>query len=72
MEYIIDPETHKCAHEQCKCQVSSTLEYCSDYCSEAADLKEVELQCDCSTLHVCWTERRLDQQSQRTPMLRRK
>jgi hypothetical protein len=47
-EYIIDPEsTHKCAHEQCKCQVSSTLKYCSDYCSEAADLKEVELQCDC-------------------------
>jgi hypothetical protein len=48
MEYIIDPESkHKCAHEQCKCEVSSTLDYCSDYCSEADDVAEVELKCDC-------------------------
>jgi hypothetical protein len=48
MEYIIDPESkHKCAHEQCKCEVSSTLDYCSDYCSDADDVAEVELKCDC-------------------------
>jgi hypothetical protein len=36
MEDIIDPASmHKCDHEQCKCQVSSTLKYCSDYCSDA-------------------------------------
>jgi len=48
MEYIIDPESmHKCGHEQCKCQIQSSQDYCSDYCSEAHDLKEVELQCTC-------------------------
>jgi hypothetical protein len=38
---------HKCAHDQCQCSISSLEEYCSDYCSDADDEKEVELQCDC-------------------------
>lgn len=38
---------HKCAHEQCACQVSTLQTYCSDYCSDADDLEEVEVQCDC-------------------------
>jgi len=38
---------HKCAYEQCQSSVSSLEEYCSDYCSEADDEEEVELQCDC-------------------------
>jgi hypothetical protein len=37
----------KCAYEQCECQVSTLNEYCSDYCSDADDAQEVELQCDC-------------------------
>ena len=48
MEYIMDIDTrHKCAHEQCQCQIPITQEYCSDYCSDADDIEEVELQCDC-------------------------
>jgi hypothetical protein len=48
MEYITDIDTrHKCAHEQCQCQIPITEEYCSDYCSDADDIEEVELQCDC-------------------------
>ncbi len=38
---------HKCAYELCECQVSTLHEYCSDYCSDADDALEVELQCDC-------------------------
>ena len=38
---------HKCAYELCECQVSTLNEYCSDYCSDADDAQEVELQCDC-------------------------
>jgi hypothetical protein len=38
---------HKCAHEQCRCEVSTLETYCSDYCSDADDQQEVELQCDC-------------------------
>ena len=38
---------HKCAYELCQCQVSTLNEYCSDYCSDADDAQEVELQCDC-------------------------
>lgn len=38
---------HKCAYEQCECQVSTLNTYCSDYCSDADDAQEVELQCDC-------------------------
>jgi hypothetical protein len=48
MDYIIDAESkHKCAYDQCQCQIPSTQEYCSDYCSAANDVGEVELQCDC-------------------------
>ena len=48
MDYITDIESrHKCAHEQCQCQIPITQEYCSDYCSDADDIEEVELQCDC-------------------------
>jgi hypothetical protein len=38
---------HKCAYEQCECQVSTLNTYCSDYCLYADDAQEVELQCDC-------------------------
>jgi hypothetical protein len=38
---------HKCAFAQCECQVSSLDTYCSDYCSDADDQEEVEVQCDC-------------------------
>jgi hypothetical protein len=38
---------HKCAYELCLCQVSTLKTYCSDYCSDAADQEEIELQCDC-------------------------
>ena len=48
MEYIMDIDTrHKCAYEHCRCQISITEEYCSGYCSDADDIEEVELQCDC-------------------------
>jgi len=48
MDYILDMEgRHKCAYEQCHCQIPSALEYCSECCSEADDLSEVELQCEC-------------------------
>ena len=48
MEDIIDAEgRHKCAQEQCRCQVSSTQEYCSDYCSDADDVAEIVLTCSC-------------------------
>lgn len=38
---------HKCAYELCECQVSTLNTYCSDYCSDADDEQEIELQCDC-------------------------
>jgi len=48
MNYILDVgSTRKCAHEQCECQVLSTEEYCSDYCSDADDVDEIEIQCKC-------------------------
>jgi hypothetical protein len=37
----------KCAHSQCLCEVASFEKYCSDYCSDADEEKEVEIQCDC-------------------------
>jgi len=41
------PESgRKCAHEQCKCRVT-TEKFCSDYCQDAAEIEEVELQCAC-------------------------
>jgi len=49
MDYITDVESrHKCAYEQCQCQISATQEYCSDYCEAADDVEEGELQCDCT------------------------
>jgi hypothetical protein len=48
MDYITDAKAqHKCAHEQCMCQISTAQEYCSEFCAEADDLDEVELQCAC-------------------------
>jgi len=48
MDYIIDAKSkQKCAHDQCNCEVQFGQEYCSDFCSEADDIEEVELQCDC-------------------------
>lgn len=48
MENILDAGgQHKCAYEQCECYVSSLETYCSDYCSDADDAAEVEIQCDC-------------------------
>lgn len=38
---------HKCAYAECECQVSTLDTYCSDYCSDADDAQEVEVQCDC-------------------------
>lgn len=38
---------HKCAYSQCECQVPPFETYCSDYCSDADDEQEVEVQCDC-------------------------
>jgi len=38
---------HKCAYSPCKCQVSSAEKYCSEYCSDADEEHEVEIQCDC-------------------------
>jgi hypothetical protein len=48
MENITDVDnTRKCAHEQCQCQVLSDEEYCSAYCSDADDVEEVEIECNC-------------------------
>jgi hypothetical protein len=48
MDYIIDAESkQKCAYEECQCEVPFGQEYCSDYCSEADEVGETELQCDC-------------------------
>jgi uncharacterized membrane protein len=38
---------HKCAYSECECVVACNKQYCSDYCSDADDAKETELQCDC-------------------------
>jgi hypothetical protein len=37
----------KCAYARCECQVSTLETYCSDYCSDADDQEETEIQCDC-------------------------
>lgn len=48
MDYITDIEArHKCAHEQCQCQIPTTLEYCSEFCEEVDKVDEVELECEC-------------------------
>jgi hypothetical protein len=46
-ESRISESRRKCAHDQCKCEVSSTERFCSDYCKDAAEIEEVELQCAC-------------------------
>ena len=46
----------KCKHEQCQCQVSTLKTYCSDYCSDADDAQEVEIQCDCKHAPCALTE----------------
>jgi hypothetical protein len=38
---------HKCAYAECNCVVGAQETYCSDYCSDADDAKETEIQCDC-------------------------
>lgn len=38
---------HKCAYSECLCVVAGNEQYCSDYCSDADDQSETELQCDC-------------------------
>jgi hypothetical protein len=48
VEYILDVDTrHKCAYEQCQCHIPTTQEYCSDFCSDADDVDEVDRQCLC-------------------------
>ena len=37
----------KRAYSLCECQVSSIETYCSDYCSDADNAHELEVQCDC-------------------------
>ena len=37
---------HKCGYPQCECQISTLETYCSDYCSDADDEQEIEVQCD--------------------------
>jgi hypothetical protein len=41
------PGPHKCAYTPCLCVVEGRQQYCSDYCSDADDTKETEIQCDC-------------------------
>jgi hypothetical protein len=49
MDDITDVESrHKCAYEQCQCQIPTTEEYCSDYCEAADDVVEDDQQCDCA------------------------
>jgi len=48
MNNIRDAESlYKCAHEPCQCLVRPAQEYCSAYCSDADDVENTELQCDC-------------------------
>ena len=36
-----------CAHQQCRCQVPLTQEYCSTFCFDADDVTDVEAHCSC-------------------------
>ncbi len=57
-------QARKCANEQCQCQVSSTQEYCCEYCSDADEVDSAELRCNCQHANCAldegrfWTERR--------------
>ena len=37
----------KCAYSRCECIVGTNEKYCSDYCADADDEREIEIQCDC-------------------------
>jgi hypothetical protein len=37
----------KCAYSRCECIVGTKEKYCSDYCADADDTQETEIQCDC-------------------------
>jgi len=37
----------KCARELCQCEVGPPEEFCSDYCSGAEAVAQVELPCCC-------------------------
>jgi len=37
----------KCAYEPCQCLVPLSQEYCSAFCSDADDVENNELQCNC-------------------------
>jgi len=37
----------KCGYSQCLCTVPEHERYCSDYCKDAEEEKEIEIQCDC-------------------------
>jgi hypothetical protein len=43
----VSETTRKCAHDMCKCQVTSGDRYCSTYCKDAAEIEEVEIECAC-------------------------
>ena len=38
----------QCAHETCKCTVSSDDIYCSDHCKRADETQRDERQCRCA------------------------
>ena len=40
-------DERKCAFVPCRCLVVGPQIYCSDYCSDADDVGETEIQCDC-------------------------
>jgi hypothetical protein len=57
MEEVLDVGgQHKCLNAGCECQVSTLETYCSDYCSDAEDADEVEVQCDCKHAPCSITE----------------
>ena len=37
----------KCAHKSCLCNVPEHEKFCSDYCHDAQDVGDTEIQCDC-------------------------
>jgi hypothetical protein len=40
-------QTQKCRYSACKCVATAGERYCSQYCSDADDTGETEIQCDC-------------------------
>ena len=39
------PKKYKCAHPSCICETPADGEYCSQYCSDAADTLEIACNC---------------------------